>query len=205
MTVPVGIDRAFRDRAAAEGALDVAFELTDSPVGKLLVATTDRGVCRISFDPEPEAELEWLARSYGVRVLHSPNPLVPIRRQLDEYFERKRRTFDVAVDLSALPGFQRLVLDELQRVPYGATNTYGGLAARIGRPRAARAVGGALNRNPVPIVVPCHRIVGASGSLVGYAGGLARKEKLLTLEGALLGSAEPPAAGSLDPEDVPGG
>jgi methylated-DNA-[protein]-cysteine S-methyltransferase len=205
MTVPVRVDRAFRDRAAAEGAFDVAFELTDSPVGKLLVATTDRGICRISFDPEPEAELEWLARSYGVRVLHAPSPLTPVRRQLDEYFERKRRAFDVAVDLSALPAFQRLVLDELQRVPYGATNTYGGLAALIGRPRAARAVGGALNRNPVPIVVPCHRIVGASGSLVGYAGGLARKEELLTLEGALLGSAEPSAAGSLDPEDVSGG
>jgi methylated-DNA-[protein]-cysteine S-methyltransferase len=92
----------------------------------------------------------------------------------------------VSVDLSALPQFQRLVLDELQRVPFGATNTYGGLATRIGKPRAARAVGGALNKNPVPIVVPCHRIVGATGSLVGYAGGLARKEQLLALEGALL-------------------
>jgi methylated-DNA-[protein]-cysteine S-methyltransferase len=204
MTVPTQIDRAFRDRAAAEGALDVAFELTESPVGKLLVAATDRGVCRISFDPEPDAELEWLARSYGARVLHSPNPLAPIRRQLDEYFDRKRRDFEIAVDLSALPVFQRLVLDELRRVPYGATNTYGGLATRIGRPRAARAVGGALNRNPVPIVVPCHRIVGAGGKLVGYAGGLARKEQLLELEGALLGSAEPAAARGLDREDVPG-
>jgi methylated-DNA-[protein]-cysteine S-methyltransferase len=91
------------------------------------------------------------------------------------------------VDLAALPSFQQAVLAELQRVPYGATDTYGGRAARFGRPRAARAVGGALNRNPVPIVVPCHRVVGSSGSLVGYAGGLERKERLLALEGALLG------------------
>jgi len=186
VTVPAHLDRTLRDRAAAEGVLDVAFQLTESPVGELLLATTDRGVCRISFDPEPETELDWLARSYGARVLRSPGPLEPLRRQLDEYFEHKRRQFDVSVDLSALPQFQRLVLDELQRVPFGATNTYGGLAARIGKPRAARAVGGALNKNPVPIVVPCHRIVGATGSLVGYAGGLARKEQLLALEGPVL-------------------
>jgi methylated-DNA-[protein]-cysteine S-methyltransferase len=187
MTVPSPIDRAFRDRAAAEGALDVAFELTDSPVGELLVAATERGVCRISFDPNPEGELEWLARAYGARVLRSPRPLEQARRELDEYFEGGRREFALAVDLGAVPEFQRRVLEELRRVPYGATDTYGGLAGRIGRPRAARAVGGALNRNPIPIVVPCHRIVGASGSLVGYAGGLARKEQLLALEGAMLG------------------
>ena len=187
MTVPSPIDRAFRDRAASEGALDVAFELTDSPVGELLVAATHRGVCRISFDPEPEGELEWLARAYGARVLRSPRPLEQARRELDEYFEGGRREFALAVDLGAVPEFQRHVLEELRRVPYGATDTYGGLAGRIGRPRAARAVGGALNRNPIPIVVPCHRIVGASGSLVGYAGGLARKEQLLALEGAMFG------------------
>jgi methylated-DNA-[protein]-cysteine S-methyltransferase len=187
MTVPIELDRAFRSRAAAEGVLDVAFELTDSPVGELLVAATERGVCRISFDPEPEPELEWLARAYGSRVLRTAAPVDQVRRELDEYFHGKRRDFDLPVDLGAVPSFQRLVLEELQRVPYGATNTYGGLAARIGKPRAARAVGGALNRNPVPIVVPCHRIVGATGSLVGYAGGLARKERLLALEGALLG------------------
>jgi methylated-DNA-[protein]-cysteine S-methyltransferase len=187
MTVPSPIDRAFRVRAAAEGALDVAFELTDSPVGELLVAATERGVCRISFDPNPEGDLEWLARAYGARVLRSPRPLEQARRELDEYFEGGRREFALAVDLGAVPEFQRRVLEELRRVPYGATDTYGGLARRIGRPRAARAVGGALNRNPIPIVVPCHRIVGASGSLVGYAGGLARKEQLLALEGAMLG------------------
>ena len=186
MTVPEVLDERFRERAAGEGELDVAYTLTDSPVGDLLVAATKRGVCRISFDPEPEHELEWLARSYGLRVLRASRPLDGPRRELDEYFDGKRKEFELPVDLAALPSFQQLVLDELQLVPYGATATYGGLAERIGRPRAARAVGGALNKNPVPIVVPCHRIVGASGSLVGYAGGLERKEKLLALEGALL-------------------
>jgi methylated-DNA-[protein]-cysteine S-methyltransferase len=187
MTVPAELDQTFRARASAAGALDVAYDFADSPIGKLLVAATDRGVCRISFDPDPDRELESLARVHGVRVLRSPNPLTDVRRELDEYFASKRRDFDLSVDLESLPGFQRLVLTELQRVPYGRTDTYGGLAAKIGRPRAARAVGGALNRNPIPIVVPCHRVVGSNGSLVGYAGGLERKEKLLTLEGALLG------------------
>jgi methylated-DNA-[protein]-cysteine S-methyltransferase len=186
VTVPTNLDRAFRDRAAAEGILDVSYDLTDSPIGELLVAATERGVCRISFDPDPEHELEDLAKAYGVRVLRSSRPLERPRRELDEYFEGRRRDFDLGVDLGAVPSFQQLVLTELRRVPYGETATYGGLAARIGRPRAARAVGGALNRNPVPIVVPCHRIVGASGSLVGYAGGLERKERLLELEGVLL-------------------
>ena len=187
MSIPIDIDRTFRDRAAAEGILDVAYDLTDSPVGELLVAATERGLCRISFDPEPERAIEELARAHGARVLRSFGPLQQSRRELDEYFEGSRRDFDLPVDLAALPSFQQAVLAELQRVPYGATATYGGLAARIGRPRAARAVGGALNRNPIPIVVPCHRVVGSSGSLVGYAGGLERKEKLLALEGALLG------------------
>jgi methylated-DNA-[protein]-cysteine S-methyltransferase len=183
-TLPPTLDVRFRDAAAAEGLLDVAYDLADSPVGPLLVAATGRGVCRISFDPEPEREEEALARAFGARVLRSPRPVEPARRELDEYFEGRRTEFDLAVDLSALPGFQRLVLDELVRVPFGRVETYGGLAARLGRPRAARAVGGALNRNPVPIVVPCHRVVGSTGKLVGYAGGLERKAQLLALEGA---------------------
>jgi methylated-DNA-[protein]-cysteine S-methyltransferase len=186
MTIPTSLDRAFRERAAAEGELDVAYDFTDSPVGELLIAATDHGLCRISFDPEPEAELEWLAKAYGVRVLRSPRPLEDPRRELDEYFEARRSEFDLAVDLAALPVFQQLVLAELRRVPYGSTATYGGLAKRIGKPQAARAVGGALNKNPVPIVVPCHRVVGSTGSLVGYAGGLERKRQLLALEGAVL-------------------
>jgi methylated-DNA-[protein]-cysteine S-methyltransferase len=185
-TVPDRIDRRFREAAATAGLLDVAYDYTDSPVGKLLVATSERGLCRISFDPEPERELDWLSRAFGARVLRSAGPIDPVLRELDEYFEGGRREFDLPVDLTTLPDFQRDVLVELIRVPSGHVDTYGGLARKIGRPRAARAVGGALNRNPIPIVVPCHRIVGASGSLVGYAGGLERKQALLSLEGALL-------------------
>jgi methylated-DNA-[protein]-cysteine S-methyltransferase len=186
MTVSPELDLRFREAAAAEGLLDVAYDLTDSPVGMLLVAATPAGICRISFDPEPEREVEALARAFGARVLRSPGPLDEARRELDEYFAGRRREFDLSVDLRPLPEFQRTVLGELVLVPFGNVETYGGLAARIGRPRAARAVGGALNRNPVPIVVPCHRVVGSSGSLVGYAGGLERKERLLAHEGAKL-------------------
>jgi methylated-DNA-[protein]-cysteine S-methyltransferase len=186
-TLPDRLDSRFREAAAAEGLLDVAYDFTDSPIGRLLVAASGRGVCRISFDPEPERELDALAHAFGTRVLRAPGPVDAVRRELDEYFEGTRTDFDLPVDLSPLPGFQRAVLEELVLVPYGQMDTYGGLARRLGKPRAARAVGGALNRNPIPIVVPCHRIVGASGSLVGYAGGLERKQVLLGLEGALLG------------------
>jgi methylated-DNA-[protein]-cysteine S-methyltransferase len=184
MTVPAQVDERFRNAASAAGMLDAAYDVTDSPVGELLIAATDRGVCWIEF--APEETLDRLARQVGVRLLRVPRRLSVARRELDEYFERKRTAFDVEVDLSAVPRFQRNVLDELVRVPYGEVTTYGALAGRIGKPRAARAVGGALNRNPVPIIVPCHRVIGASGSLVGYAGGLERKQALLRLEGAAL-------------------
>jgi methylated-DNA-[protein]-cysteine S-methyltransferase len=186
MTLPPDLDRRFRASAAGAGLLDVAYDFADTPLGRLLVATSRRGLCRISFDPEPDREIEVLARGFGASVLRSPGPLDATRRELDEYFEGRRHVFDLPVDLERVPVFQRTVLDELVRVPFGNVETYGGLAARIGRPRAARAVGGALNRNPVPIVVPCHRVVGASGSLTGYGGGLERKRALLGLEGAIL-------------------
>ncbi len=182
-SVPPELDRSFRELAAAAGLIDVAYDLADSPVGPLLVASTDRGVCRISYTPD-EA-LETLPRTFGVRVLRVPRRLESVRRQLDEYFAGRRQAFELETDLRPLPDFQRAVLTELPRVRFGEVTTYGALAARIGRPRAARAVGGALNRNPVPIVLPCHRVVGAGGNLVGYAGGLDRKRALLELEGAL--------------------
>jgi methylated-DNA-[protein]-cysteine S-methyltransferase len=184
MSVPSKIDTRFRDAASAAGLLDAAYDVTDSPVGELLVATTDAGVCCISFSPDET--LDGLVHTHGSRLLRVPRRLTGVRRELDEYFDGTRQSFDVAVDVHFLPAFQRLVLRELVRVPYGEVTTYGGLAARIERPRAARAVGGALNRNPVPIILPCHRVVGASGSLVGYAGGIERKEALLRLEGAAL-------------------
>jgi methylated-DNA-[protein]-cysteine S-methyltransferase len=182
MKVSTDLDSRFRDAADRAGLVDVAYDLTDSPVGELLLATTDRGLCTISYSPNLDA----LARDFGARVLRLPRRLDPVRRELDEYFEGRRHEFDLTTDLSPLPAFQRTVLEELARVPFGEVTTYGALAARIGSPRAARAVGGALNRNPVPIVLPCHRVVGSSGSLVGYAGGIDRKQALLRHEGALL-------------------
>lgn len=183
-TVSPELDTRFRSAAAGSGLLDVAYDLVDSPIGPLLVAASERGICRVSFDPEPEAEAERLARSFGVRVLRTP--LDEPRRELDEYFEGRRRAFDLPLDLEAVPEFHRVVLDQLSHVPFGEVTTYGTLAQRAGRPRAARAVGTVMNRNPVPIVLPCHRVVGSTGKLVGYGGGLERKEFLLRLEGALL-------------------
>jgi methylated-DNA-[protein]-cysteine S-methyltransferase len=183
-TVSSDLDTRFRSAAASSGLLDVAYDVVDSPIGPLLVAASERGLCRISFDPEPEAEAERLARAFGPRVLRAP--LDAPRRELDEYFEGRRRAFDLSLDLRAVPEFHRLVLGELSQVPFGEVTTYGTLAARAGRPRAARAVGTVMNRNPVPIVLPCHRVVGSTGKLVGYGGGLERKEFLLRLEGALL-------------------
>jgi len=185
MNVSPELDARFREAAAAEGLLDVAYDLVDTPVGQLLVAVTDRGLCEVSFDPEPEREVETLARNFGARVLRSPRPTDEARRQLDEYFAGERRRFDLPVDLRLAREFAGAVLKELARVPYGQLTTYGTLAAKAGRPRAARAVGTIMNRNPVPIVLPCHRVVGSTGALTGYGGGLDRKRTLLELEGAL--------------------
>jgi methylated-DNA-[protein]-cysteine S-methyltransferase len=180
------LDRRFRDAAASEGLLDAAYDLVDTPIGTLLVATTERGLCRIAYDAEPDLEAERLAKTFGVRVLRSAKLLDPARRELDEYFDGRRRNFDLAVDVDLLADFHRRVLAELARVPYGEVVTYGELAARAERPRAARAVGTVMNRNPLPIVLPCHRVIGANGNLTGYGGGLERKEALLRLEGAIL-------------------
>ena len=181
------LDERFRAAAAAEGLLDVAYDVfDDTAMGPLLVGVTDRGLCRISFDPNPERELEQLARVYGPRVLRSTKPIERVHGELEEYLEGRRRDFDVELDLRGQPDFYVRVLAELARVGYGETTTYGTLAARAGNPRAARAVGTVMNRNPVPIVLPCHRVVGANGSLTGYGGGLHRKELLLRLEGAIL-------------------
>jgi methylated-DNA-[protein]-cysteine S-methyltransferase len=181
--VSTQLDNRFRAAALADGLLDVAYELSDSPLGALLLAKTERGLCRIEYDPEPDGGVETLAQAFGRRVLRTPGALDEARRQLDEYFEGRRRLFDLDVDLGlASKPFSRRVLQELARVPYGEVTTYGALAARAGHPRAARAVGTVMNRNPIPIVLPCHRVVGASGSLVGYGGGLDRKRTLLHLE-----------------------
>lgn len=187
MTISPQLDERFRAAAAAEGLLDVAYDVVEeTPVGALLVGVTERGVCRISFDPDPERQLEQLARQFGSRVLRSARPVDRLRRELDEYFAGRRRHFDVEPDVRGIPVFNQRVLEQLARVEYGETTTYGALAVRSGSPHAARAVGTVMNRNPVPIVLPCHRVIGASGKLVGYGGGLDRKIALLRLEGAIL-------------------
>jgi methylated-DNA-[protein]-cysteine S-methyltransferase len=181
MNVTPELDARFREVALSEGLVDVRYDIIDSPIGGLFVAATDRGLARIHF--HPEGQEDELARIFGVRVLRSP--LDDVRRELDEYFAGTRTEFDLPLDLRVAP-FQADVLRELALVPYGRTETYGALAAKVGRPRAARAVGTVMNRNPIPIILPCHRIVGANGSLTGYAGGLDVKRRLLELEGATL-------------------
>jgi methylated-DNA-[protein]-cysteine S-methyltransferase len=184
MTVSPDLDRRFREAAATLGLVDVGFDIVDSPIGELLVAASDRGLASISFDPDPDDALERLARIAGPRVLRSPRSVDHARRELDEYFGGRRRAFDLALDLRSLPPFTVSVLEQLARVPYGETTTYGQLASGVGHPRAARAVGTVMNRNRIPIVLPCHRVVGSTGDLTGYAGGLDRKRTLLELEGA---------------------
>jgi methylated-DNA-[protein]-cysteine S-methyltransferase len=186
VTVSPALDERFRAAAAEAGLLDVAYDVVDSPLGPLFVATSDAGLCRIGYDVEPEREEEGLARAFGARVLRAPRAVDGVRVELDEYFEGRRRTFGIPVDLRPVGGFHRDVLRRLADVPYGRVTTYGALAAEAGRPRAARAVGTAMNRNPIPIVLPCHRVIGASGKLVGYGGGLERKVALLELEGVAL-------------------
>ena len=186
MSVSADLDRRFRDAAARSGLLDAAYDVVDSPLGPILIAAGDRGILRISYDADVEQHLEWLSQVAGRAVLQSPRQVEPVRRELDEYFEGRRHAFDLAVDLRGLTPFSERVLHELARVPFGETATYAGLAERAGKPKAARAVGTIMNRNPIPIVLPCHRIIGANGSLVGYGGGLDRKVALLTLEGVLL-------------------
>src|SRR3954451_16229975 len=182
MNVSPDLDSRFREAALRDCLVDVRYDVVDSPVGELFVASTARGLCRISYWPGGMEES--LAHTFGPRVLRSP--LDDVRRELDEYFDGTRRDFDLQLDLRVAP-FHADVLMQLARVPYGRTETYGSLAAKVGRPRAARAVGTVMNRNPIPIVLPCHRVLGANGSLTGYAGGLDVKLRLLQLEGAILG------------------
>jgi methylated-DNA-[protein]-cysteine S-methyltransferase len=186
MTVSADLDRRFREAATTAGLLDVGFDVVESPVGPLLMAATDRGLCRISFAPDPELHLDRLARQFGPRVLRSGAAVDAAHRQLDEYFSGSRRDFELDVDVRVAAPFAQRVLEELANVPFGQTTTYGTLAKRVGFPRAARAVGTVMNRNPLPIVLPCHRVVGSNGSLTGYGGGLHVKEHLLRLEGVLI-------------------
>ena len=168
--------------ADREGLIDVAVSTVESPIGDLLVAVTPQGLVRLAFDPEQV--LEELAERISPRVAEAPIRLDPVRRELDEYFAGHRRAFDIAVDWSLTSGFRRRVLEATARIPTGEVTTYGALARQVGKPTAARAVGGAVGSNPVAIVVPCHRVLPASGGVGNYGGGPDRKEFLLELEHA---------------------
>jgi len=173
--------------AAANDLLDVAVGTVASPIGELLVAVTPRGLARVAFDDEDADQvIRALSSSISPRVLRSTRATDDVRRELDEYFDQRRTRFDVHVDRRLIHGIARDVLAQTSRIPYGRTSTYGEIAGRIGKPRAARAVGNALGSNPIPIVIPCHRVLRAGGALGGYGGGVDRKETLLALEGAML-------------------
>jgi len=172
---------AARFAAAVADEVDVAYTTHETPVGPLLLAATTHGLVRIAYG-DPDRALDQLARKLSPRILEAPKRLDIVRRELDEYFARKRTRFDVDLDWALVSDFGRRVLGATAAVPYGETATYGQVAGAAGNPKAARAAGRALNTNPIPIIVPCHRIVGASGALVGYAGGLERKVSLLQLE-----------------------
>lgn len=171
------------ERAAREGALDVAYRTIDSPLGVLLLAATPAGLVRVAFEAEGHDDvLARLALEISPRILRSPARLDDVAHQLDEYFGRRRRSFDFPVDLQLAHGFRREVLDHLRAIPFGTTESYGLVAVATGHPRAVRAVGTACGRNPVPLVVPCHRVVRSDGTIGQYRGGVEAKRLLLALE-----------------------
>jgi methylated-DNA-[protein]-cysteine S-methyltransferase len=180
--------RRLAARAAEERLLDVAYASVDSPLGALTVAATPRGLVRLAYAARPlDVVLGELAERVSPRVLEAPARLDGVRRELDEYFEGRRRRFDLPLDWSLSRGFVRRVLQATYRIAYGDVRTYAEVATRAGSPRAVRAAGNALGANPIPVVVPCHRVVRTGGGLGGYTGGLERKEFLLSLEGSVGG------------------
>jgi methylated-DNA-[protein]-cysteine S-methyltransferase len=173
-------------RADADDLVDVAWTVEDTPIGPLTLAATPAGLVRIGFGDEDQM-LTDLAAHVSPRVVRLPARLDALRRQLDEYFAGRRHRFDVPLDRRLSRGYRLTVLEELSRVPFGETVSYKDLAERTGHPKASRAVGTAMATNPIPIVVPCHRVLRTGGALGGYGGGLETKVWLLRHEGALLG------------------
>jgi methylated-DNA-[protein]-cysteine S-methyltransferase len=172
------------EAAAAAGLLDLAYTTFDSPLGRLLLARTPVGLARVAYvDGErEEAVLAEMAGRISPRLLSAPRQLDESRRELDEYFSGRRRSFDVALDLRLMTDFTRRVLTVTAAIPYGSVSTYREVAARAGSPRGFRAAGNALGSNPLPIVLPCHRVLHSTGGLGGYTGGLERKRTLLAIE-----------------------
>jgi methylated-DNA-[protein]-cysteine S-methyltransferase len=183
-TVPDRLRAELAERADREHLVDVAYCEIDSPVGSLLAAATDRGLVQLSYPRnDRDLVLEDLAMAVGPRVIEAPARLDSVRRELDEYFEGRRLSFDLPLDWRLTGGFVRRVLRITSRIPYGETRSYAEVAALAGSPRAHRAAGSALGANPIPVVVPCHRVLRSSGALGGYGGGLDIKRELLELEG----------------------
>ena len=184
---PAASGRELAERAAADGLLDLAYASVDSPLGPLVVAATPRGLVRVAYT-EPGSEddvLDDLAARVSPRMLEAPERLDEPRRELDEYFGGHRKEFDLPIDWSILRGFTLKVLRETARIDFGELRSYAEVATAAGSPRAVRAAGNALGANPMPVVVPCHRVVRTGGALGGYTGGVERKEFLLHLEGIL--------------------
>lgn len=178
--------RTLTNTAARAGLVDVAYGWVESPLGRLLIAKTDRGLARVSYVGEHEdLVLADLARRISPRVLEAPGRLDDVRRELDEYFDGRRRGFDLPIDWRLTAGFGRRVLKATARIPFGAVSSYQKVAAAAGSPAGSRAAGNALGANPIPIVVPCHRVLRTGGAMGGYTGGLDKKEWLLRLEGCL--------------------
>jgi methylated-DNA-[protein]-cysteine S-methyltransferase len=171
--------------AQRDGLLDVAYRTLDTPVGTLLLAATEQGLVRVAYDREDhDAVLAKLAGAVSPRILRAPARLDAVARQLSEYFDGGRRLFDVPLDFRLSTGFRRAVLAHLPEIGYGNTESYAQVAAAAGSPKAVRAVGTACATNPLPVVVPCHRVVRSDGSFGGYVGGEDAKRTLLTLEAA---------------------
>jgi len=171
--------------AEAEGLLDVAYTTIDSPLGTLLLAATPKGLVRVAYDVEDhDRVLGTLAQRISPRVLRAPQRLDAAARELDEYFSRQRRVFDLPLDMSLSKGFRQLVQRHLPEVGYGQTRTYRQVAELVGSPQAVRAVGTACATNPLPVIVPCHRVLRADGTPGGYVGGPGAKQALLSLEAA---------------------
>jgi methylated-DNA-[protein]-cysteine S-methyltransferase len=181
---------AAASRFAATAPADVHYALVDSPIGTLVAAATPHGLATLSYADQfdgADGVLDWVAAKLSPRMLEAPARLDDVRRELDEYFEGRRHDFDLPIDCSLASQFGRRILKATAAIPFGQVSTYGKVAAQAGNPKASRAAGRALGANPIPIVVPCHRVIGSSGQLTGYTGGLHRKVALLQIEGVVLG------------------
>jgi len=175
---------ALARRADREGLVDVAYAVHDTPLGPVMLAATGEGLVMLSYVEDGlEPRLERLAREVSPRVVELPSRLDRGRRELEEYFAGSRRGFDLPIDWRLIRGFTRAVLERTAAIPFGGVSTYGAVAADAGSPRGSRATGNALGSNPIPIVIPCHRVLRSGGAIGGYTGGVERKRFLLDLEG----------------------